>query len=270
MGQSNSAGPNSGNGINQWGDVTGLGFPRTGSAPAMRGVFYSDNLGVLAYIDDLLLTQGSWTVLRGFDINDAQQITGSAHNPRTGITTAVLLTPVSAPPANQPPVAKFSYSCNSFFTCALDGSPSTDDRGIVWWSWSMNGQVVATEKFANLQFSGPQTASLTLTVTDTRGATNAITKSVVVGGANVPPVASFKVTCSPGKCVLDASSSTDDTGIVSYAWKPSATTRPTKAGVQITRSWLSSGSNTYQETLTVTDSGGLTGSVTRQITIPHP
>jgi probable HAF family extracellular repeat protein len=271
MGFSNNAGPNSGNGINQWGDVVGLGFPRTGStAPSMRGVFFSDNLGVLAYIDDLLLSPGSWTVLRGFDINDAQQITGNAHNPQTGVTTAVLLTPVALPPANQPPIARFSYSCNVFFTCALDGSSSTDDRAIVWWSWSVNGQVVATEKYTSLQLSGPQTINLTLTVTDTRGATNAITKPVVVGGANSPPVASFKVTCSPGKCVLDASTSTDDKGIVSFDWKPSVANRPVKSGVQITRSWLASGPNTYQETLTVTDGGGLTSSVTRQITIPHP
>jgi len=70
-------------------------------------------------------------------------------------------------------------------------SASTDDRGIVWWSWSVNGQVVATEKYTSLQFSGPQTVNLTLTVTDTRGATSAITKPVVVGGANAPPVANF-------------------------------------------------------------------------------
>jgi hypothetical protein len=182
----------------------------------------------------------------------------------------VLLTPVASPPLNQPPVANFSYSCNAFFNCALDGSSSTDDRGIVWWSWSVNGQVVATEKYTSLQFSGPQTVNLTLTVTDTRGATNAVTKPVVVGGANSPPVASFKVTCSPGKCVLDASASTDDKGIVSYGWKPSVANRPVKTGVQITRSWLSTGGNTYQETLTVTDGGGLTGTLTRTVTIPRP
>ena len=78
IGQSNSLGPNSGNGIDQWGDVVGLGWPRTGSSPSMKAVFYSDNLGVLAYVDDLLLVPGSWRTLNAFDINDAQQI-GRAH-----------------------------------------------------------------------------------------------------------------------------------------------------------------------------------------------
>jgi hypothetical protein len=238
----------------------------------MRGVFYSDNLGLLAYLDDLLRVPGVWRILNSFDINDAQQITGYAHNIQTGVTTAVLLTPVSPPPANLPPVANFSYFCNAFFACAMDGSGSTDDHGIVWWAWSVNSQVVATEKYSNIQFSGPQTVNVTLTVTDSRGVINSITKPVVVGGGTVnqPPVAAFKVTCSPGKCVLDAATSSDDNGVVSYGWKASLASRPAKTGVRITRTWLAGGGNRYQETLTVTDAGGLKNSLTKGITVPHP
>jgi probable HAF family extracellular repeat protein len=178
---------NQGSGINQWGDVVGTGFPRTGSqAPFVRGVMYTDQLGVLAYVDDFLLVPGSWKVMASYDINDAQQITGWAINNQTGLRSAVLLTPVSSPPANQPPVARFT------------------------------------------------------------------------------------VTCSPGQCVLDASPSTDDQGIVSYMWKGSAKSRTPRTGVQITRTWLARGGNTYQETLTVTDGGGLTNSQSQTITITPP
>ncbi len=264
---------NSGNGINLWGDVVGIGFPRTTSSPkpSVRAVFYSNNLGVLAYLDDLLLLPASWTIRAGYDINDAQQITGYGTSTQTGLTTAVLLTPVIPAPANTPPVANFSYSCNVNFFCGLNGSLSTDDHGIVGWLWTINGQTVATQEFSSIQFNGPQTVNLTLEVTDSRGVTNSITKPLVVGGAaNQPPVARFTATCSPGKCILDASTSTDDVGISAYGWKSSVSKRGARTGVQITRVYLASGGNKYQETLTVTDASGLTNAVTKTITVPKP
>lgn len=50
---------------------------------------------------------------QAYDINDAQQITGWAFNNQTAIRSAVHLTPVSPPPPNQAPVAKFTYSCTA-------------------------------------------------------------------------------------------------------------------------------------------------------------
>jgi len=94
---------NVGNGINQWGDVVGTGL--LGSL--RQGLIYTDNLGLLAMIDDLLFIPGSWRIMQAYDINDAQQITGWAIDNATGLRSAVLLTPVSPPPLNQPPVAKF-------------------------------------------------------------------------------------------------------------------------------------------------------------------
>ena len=260
---------NQGNGINQWGDVVGTAIAGTGGI--RRGVIYTDNLGFLAAVDDLLLVPGNWRIMAAYDINDAQQITGWASNLQTGVRSAVLLTPVTSPPPNQPPVANFTYSCNVLLFCGFDGSSSTDDRGVLDWRWTQNGQTIGTAKFFGFQYSGPQTTSVTLTVTDSRGATSSITKPVVVGStANQPPVARYTVSCSPGKCVLDASSSADDHGIVTYGWKASVGSRPEKTGAVITRKWITGGGNTYQETLRVTDGGGLTNSLTRAITIPPP
>jgi probable HAF family extracellular repeat protein len=176
---------NEGNGINQWGDVVGTGFPRTGSQPSVRAVIYTDVLGTLTYVDDLLRVPGSWKIMAAYDINDAQQITGWGINNRTGLRSAVLLTAVTSP-VNQPPVARFT------------------------------------------------------------------------------------VACSPGKCLLNGSSSTDDAGITSYSWKPSVANRPAKTGPVITRTWLAAGGNTYVETLTVKDAGGLTGTRKMTIVIPAP
>jgi probable HAF family extracellular repeat protein len=262
---------NTGNGINQWGDVVGTGFPRTGSSPSLRGVIYTDLLGLLAYVDDLLNDPASWQVMAAYDINDAQQITGWAIDKKTGLSSAVILTPISPPPVNQPPVAGFTYSCNVFLYCSYDGSSSTDDRGVLGWVWSVDGVTIGSGQFFNVQYSTPQTINVTLTVTDTRGATNSITKPVVIGGPpNQPPVANFTVTCKPGRCILDAASSTDDVGIVSYDWTASVSSRLPKTGVRITRDWLPAGGNTYRETLTVTDAGGLTSTLTKKIVIPSP
>lgn len=260
---------NMGNGINQWGDVAGIGRPT--SSLFVRGVLYSDNLGFLALVEDLLMVPGSWKIMEAYDINDAQQITGWGINNLTGLSTAVLLTPVSPPPANQPPVADFTYSCNVLLFCGFDGSSSTDDRGVLDWFWTQNGQTIGTAKFFGFQYNAPQTVNVTLKVTDSRGATSTITKAVVVGGTtNQPPVARYTITCSPGTCVLDASTSTDDQGIVSYSWAPSVASRQPKTGVVITRRWLAGGRNTYQELLTVTDGAGLTSSVQQRIIIPPP
>jgi hypothetical protein len=108
----------------------------------------------------------------------------------------------------------------------------------------------------------------TRTLDRTRGTLSGYVIPGITPPANQPPVARFTVSCSPGKCVLNAGSSTDDHGVVSYSWKPSVNKRPIKTGVKITRGWLASGGNTYQETLTVTDGNGLSSSVSKQITIP--
>ena len=173
---------NAGNGINQWGDVVGTGLLST----LRQGVIYTDNLGLLAMIDDLLFVPGSWRIMEAYDINDAQQITGWAINTQTGLRSAVLLTPVSPPPPNLPPVARFTYSCTASFFCSFDGSGSTDDRGILAWVWTVAGQRISVlqSKFIGVQFNSPQTINLTLTVTDTRGVTNSITQPVVIGGTN--------------------------------------------------------------------------------------
>ncbi|HEV8538747.1 MAG TPA: PKD domain-containing protein, partial [Bacteroidota bacterium] len=191
---------NQGSGINQWGDVVGTGIAGTGGL--RRGVLYTDNLRLLAFVDDLLLDLGSWKIMEAYDINDAQQITGRAINNQTGLSSAVLLTPVSPPPPNQAPLANFTHSCTASLFCNFDGSGSTDDRGILAWDWTVNGQSIGTGKFLGVQYSTPQIIKVSLTVTDSRGATNSITKEVVIGEANQPPIADASATPASGPAPL--------------------------------------------------------------------
>jgi PKD repeat protein len=68
--------------------------------------------------------------------------------------------------------------------------------------------------------SGPRT--VTLTVTDAEGLTGTQTQTITVGSTqpptDAPPVARFTWSCPTLRCYFDASGSTDDVGIVSYAW----------------------------------------------------
>jgi probable HAF family extracellular repeat protein len=253
---------NRGNGINQWGDVAGSAGA---SFSSVRAVLYTDTLGLLAFVDDLLLTPGSWRIKEAYDINDAQQITGRGYNTQTGLSSAVLLTPVNPPPSNQPPVAAFSASCNALFFCSFDGSASSDDRAIVAWAWTSNGQAIGTGQYLGVQYPAALTINLTLTVTDSRGATNAITKPVVVGATNQAPAAKFSSSCdvSAKTCMFYGGTSTDDVGIVSYRW--SFGDGGVGAAATVSHTYATPGS--YLVTLTVTDGGGLTNSLTSTVTL---
>jgi len=86
------------------------------------------------------------------------------------------------------------------------------------------------------------------------------------GGANQAPTANFTSSCGANHtCTFDASSSTDDVGITGFEWK-----RPNGAilgnAKVITFTFAVAGSKDI--ILTVTDGGGLTGTITKTINVP--
>jgi PKD repeat protein len=79
-----------------------------------------------------------------------------------------------------------------------------------------------------------------------------------------PPLASFTVVCTDRACGFDASSSSDPDGaVVGYAWTFGDGT--TATGATVSHNYAAAG--TYTVTLTVTDDGGLTGSVAQYVTV---
>ncbi|MEP6731645.1 MAG: S8 family serine peptidase [bacterium] len=86
-------------------------------------------------------------------------------------------------------------------------------------------------------------------------------------GNNQAPVARFTITCPTLHCNADGSASTDDVAIVSYKWDWGNGHNETHSGPTASNTWATPG--TYSVTLTVTDGGGLTGSLTKQVTIPN-
>ncbi|MEP7327011.1 MAG: S8 family serine peptidase [Gemmatimonadota bacterium] len=170
---------------------------------------------------------------------------------------------------NNPPMAAFTYSCTTGLSCTFNGTGSSDDVGIVSYSWTLSGgnQVANTATF-NRQFTGTKTFDLTLTVTDGGGLNNSVTHTVVVqGGGNQPPTASFTFSCSAANhsCNFDGSGSSDDVGVVSYSWQR---TNGTVVGSGVTFNQVFPRAGTFKIVLVVTDGGGLTGSQTQTINVP--
>jgi PKD repeat protein len=106
----------------------------------------------------------------------------------------------------------------------------------------------------------PLLRSIGLTVTDTVGQTNTATNPATL--QDNLPVAAFTIAPPVGLAVsVDASASTDDHGIASYAWNWGDST----TGTGVTASHTYGASGTYTITLTVTDSVGQTS-----LMVSHP
>jgi len=113
---------------------------------------------------------GTYTV--SLTVRDAGGLTG------TTTRTVTVTAPEVPPPANQPPVAAFTVSCESL-TCTFDGRTSTDDQGVVSWDWDVG-------KFPDPTASGPVVTivyphggprTVTLTVRDADGLTSTTTRT---------------------------------------------------------------------------------------------
>jgi PKD repeat protein len=88
--------------------------------------------------------------------------------------------PTAAPPANVPPVARFT-STTSDLTASLNASTSTDSDGTISsYSWDYGDTTTGTGASPTHTYTTANTYQVTLTVTDNNGATNAVTHPVTV------------------------------------------------------------------------------------------
>jgi PKD repeat protein len=182
-----------------------------------------------------------------------------------GGLTNVATKSVTVAAANVPPVASFTATPTNL-SVTVNGSGSTDSDGTVVsyaWNYGDGGTDTGVTPAAHV-YAAAGTYTITLTVTDNGGLTNVATKSVTVAKANVPPVASFTATASGLTVALNGSASTDSDGtVVSYAWNYGD--GATGTGATSSHTFASAGS--YVITLTVTDNGGLTNSITKNVTV---
>jgi PKD repeat protein len=153
-----------------------------------------------------------------------------------------------------PPVAGLTSSCTGL-SCTFSDA-STDDDGIVSWIWSFGDGSTGSGQVVGHSYSTGGTYTVQLTVTDTTGQTQSISRTVT---ADRPPTASFTVSCAGRSCSFNGNGSSDDHGISAYAWNFGDGT--TGSGATASHTYGSSGSFTV--TLTVTDTAGQTASTSR-------
>lgn len=163
--------------------------------------------------------------------------------------------------ANAAPTASFTYT-TSLLTVSVNASASDDvDGSVVSYSWNWGDgstPTITSGATSSHTYSVGGTYTVTLTVTDDRGATpitGSLSHSVTV---SAPPTASFTITYTDfDTVVVDASGSTDDTGIYSYTWNWGDGATPTVTYGPTSSHTYSVGGE-YTITLMVVDDDGAT------------
>ncbi len=165
--------------------------------------------------------------------------------------------------APQPPTASFTDDCTSL-TCSFDASASTADGAtITSYAWDFGDGSTGTGKTTTHTYDGNGTYTVKLTIGTDKGGADTVSKQVTVERVNQAPVASFTTVCDELACSFDASDSTDDGSVASYAWEFGDGS--TGTGKTTTHTYSEAGDFTVK--LTVTDDEGKTGSTTQ---VAHP
>lgn len=165
--------------------------------------------------------------------------------------------------SNVPPVAEFTMTAvNSRLTVSAEHLSFDPDGTIQSYTWDWgDGTPAGSGVRAAHNYTTEKSYPVTLTVTDSRGATAATTKSVVI---EILPLAFFIARHEGMTVSFDASGSLSDPGlgaITAYEWDFGDLT-PTGTGVTATHTYLISGR--YAVRLDVT-AGGKTSSATRYV-----
>jgi PKD repeat protein len=146
-----------------------------------------------------------------------------------------------------PPTAAFTGTCTGL-TCSFRSTSSAPDGSIIGYAWTFGDGATSGAQNPSHTYAAGGTYTVTLTVTDNKGAQGTSSQSETVVN---PPVANFTSSCAGLNCSFDASSSTAQANATyGWAWGDGAS----GAGKTATHAYAASG--TYSVTLTVTDGGG--------------
>jgi uncharacterized protein YjdB len=155
--------------------------------------------------------------------------TGSAEarGPGSAIITATVegegvastTTTIVEAPANAPPTAAFVVGCTNL-VCAFTDQSSDGDGAVTSWEWAFGDDRTSPHRHADNTFAARSAYTVTLRVTDDKGATATATKSVT------PPASPtvLLVSRQTGKCLSTAGKSTSrDAALVIRPCGPAST-----------------------------------------------
>jgi PKD repeat protein len=201
-------------------------------------------------------------------------LNATADSSGPGLTMSVLLRGnAGQPPPNQPPVALAAPVSCTQLTCDFDGGGSTDPEGeslTYSWSWG-DGTPVGSGATPSHTYTSGGSKTVTLTVTDARGATgvDTVTASPVAPPVNAAPTARItNAGCTQLVCSFDGSTSSDpDPDALSYSWNFGD---GTAAGTTANPTHTYAGPGTKNVTLTVSDGQGHTATDTVSVEATAP
>jgi PKD repeat protein len=168
-----------------------------------------------------------------------------------------------APPVNNAPTAGYNNSC-TVLACTFTSTSTDGDGTITGSAWNFGDGATANTANASHSYAAAGTYNVSLTVTDNGGATNTITKAIVVSGpGNVAPTAAFTQSCNQLSCTFTNTSTDSDGTVNGFAWNfgdggTANTANPAHAFAA---------AGTYTVTLTVTDDDGATDGEAHGVTV---
>lgn len=182
-------------------------------------------------------------------------------------TKLIAVDPV--PPSNQPPTARFTYSCIAA-VCSFVNTSFDHGGRISSQVWTFGDGSTSTESSPSHPYAVTAASqfTVTLTVTDNEGATGVTSQTIAIdpSAANPPPTAGFTIWCYGVDCIFTSTSVDAAPGaIVSYAW--SFGDGGTENWKRPSHTYSVTARTTFPVTLTVTDNEGASAVVTKNVTV---
>lgn len=248
-----------------------------GSVVTMNGSRSSDNVGIVAYVWTFLdsgpVQLDGEVVQHAFSSPGVYLVTLEVADARGNTDSDTLVVTVNGPPTAD---AGADQRVNAGSVVALSGEGSSDDYGVVNYTWSFLYEGATTRLYSGVgtfQFSVPGSYLVTLTVVDAGGLSDAASVTITVNG---PPDADAgtDVSIALGSLLtLDGTGSSDDLDPLNYTWYIAAT-NGTGSGTLWpvflygpSPTFMFTDPDIYIVTLTVRDLGGLSSADVMFVTV---
>jgi PKD repeat protein len=170
---------------------------------------------------------------------------------------------------NNPPSPNFKWAQTSYsptLKVQFTDTSSDDEGPLVAWNWNFGDNQTADVQNPEHIYSAPGKYRVVLTVTDSGGLQVSGTIEITVEPpGNNPPIANFSFSQQNRKLVIDFIDTSSDTDGAITTWNWNFGDNSTDTVQNPSHTYLADG--TYQVTLTVTDNGGKSNSITKNVVV---
>jgi PKD repeat protein len=219
--------------------------------------------------DDNAFEKSGTTVSHAFDTAGTQTVSLQVTDDGGLTDTDSVTVEINAPP--EADAGQSDQRANVSESITLDGTASTDDRGIAAYEWDIDGDgsFEETGDSVTQAFETAGNRTIALRVTDSWGVSTTDTVSIEI---NAPPEADASNTdqavAVDESLTLNGTASTDDRAIERYEWDVDGDGSFEQTGKTVAQTFATAGNRTV--TLRVTDSWGLTSTDTATIQVLDP